>query len=68
MDELHISVQRQLFVLWNNTGVGPMNTPKPEFPTKPDGTVDLEKMNEENCPDVEHGGREEDCQDNEEGA
>jgi hypothetical protein len=46
-----------------------MHDPKKEkFPTKPDGTLDIEKMNEANCPDVAHGGREEDCQDNDEGA
>lgn len=41
---------------------------KPNFPTKPDGSLDIEAMNRLNCPDVEHGGREEDCQDNDEGA
>ena len=42
--------------------------PKPNFPTLPDGSVDIDAMNRANCPDVAHGGREEDDQDNDEGA
>lgn len=41
---------------------------QPKFPTLPNGRVDIKAMNQANCPDVEHGGREEDCQDNDEGA
>ena len=43
-------------------------TPKPNFPTMPNGRIDIDEMKRTNCPDIEHGGREEDCQDNEEGA
>jgi DnaJ-class molecular chaperone len=43
-------------------------TLKPDFPTLPGGRVDIDAMNRANCPDVLHGGREEDCQDNDEGA
>ena|ERR1700677_2474313 len=42
--------------------------PEPNFPTLLNGRVDIEAMNKANCPDVEHGGREEDCQDSDEGA
>lgn len=38
------------------------------IPRRPDGRVDIAAMNAANCPDVDHGGREEDCQDNDEGA
>lgn len=41
---------------------------KPNFPVDETGKLDVNATNSDNCPDVEHGGREEDCQDNEEGA
>lgn len=42
--------------------------PNSSIPRRPDGRVDITAMNAANCPDVDHGGREEDCQDNDEGA
>ena len=42
--------------------------PNPGFPTLPNGSIDIGATNRANCPDVAHGGREEDCQDNDEGA
>ena len=52
--------------LWDD---GPPKIHKPPYiPRRPDGRVDIDAMNAMNCPDVDHGGREEDCQDNDEGA
>lgn len=45
-----------------------MIDPKDPVPRKEDGSVDIAEMNKQNCPDVANGGREEDCQDNDEGA
>ena len=42
--------------------------PEQNIPRRPDGSLDVEAMNRLNCPDIAHGGREEDCQDNDEGA
>ena len=38
------------------------------IPRRADGRADIDAMNRANCPDVNHGGREEDDQDNDEGA
>lgn len=45
----------------------PTKEPVP-FPTTANGKLDVDATNRANCPDVDHGGREEDDQDNDEGA